>query len=222
MNLVLSIGISFLFFIIGYVIGSIMFSIILTKKKGDIRGLGSKNAGATNVARVFGKKIGLIVFVIDVIKPIVAIVIAFIIHKYWKDANGALVQVAGLGAVVGQIFPLFFQLRGGKGAATLLGFIIAMNWILLFIGIIVFFVIVFIWKKVSLASIVSPLILLLFQIGFMFVSSLNDNWSNPLMQNPYLWVNTIVFALIWIIVVIRHKQNISRMIKGEERTIKDL
>jgi len=78
---IINIGVDFLFLVIGYFIGSIAFSLIITRKKGDIRTKGSGNAGATNTARVYGKKMGLMVFVLDVIKPIVATLIAYFISR---------------------------------------------------------------------------------------------------------------------------------------------
>ena len=218
---VINIGVDFLFLVIGYLIGSIAFSLILTRKKGDLRTKGSGNAGATNTARVHGKKIGLLVFTLDVIKPIVSILISYFISKSnWKAANGAIIQFAALGAVIGHIFPIFFKFKGGKGAACMLGFIFAMNWLLGLIGAFIFITIVFLTKYVSVGSILTPLILLIMQIALLFIPVLNESWSTPLLnENPIngqYWLNTIFFATIWIIVTLKHSSNIKRLLSKKE------
>ena len=222
---IINIGVDFLFLVIGYFIGSIAFSLIITRKKGDLRTKGSGNAGATNTARVYGKKMGLMVFTLDLIKPIVATLIAYFISKgNWKDANGAIIQFAALGAVIGHIFPIFFKFKGGKGAACMLGFIISMNWLLAIIGAILFLIIVMSSRYVSLGSILTPFILLLLQIALLFIPVLNEPWSTPLMNenaiNSHYWLNTIFFAMIWIMVVIKHIPNIKRLFLKKESKFK--
>jgi len=222
---IINIGVDFLFLVIGYFIGSIAFSLILTRKKGDLRTKGSGNAGATNTARVYGKKMGLMVFTLDLIKPIVATLIAYYITKSgWDKANGAIIQFAALGAVIGHIYPVFFKFKGGKGAACMLGFIVAMNWILALVGFIIFLGIVISSRYVSLGSILTPLILLFLQIALLFIPSLNESWSTPLMNenaiNGHYWLNTIFFATIWMIVTLKHVPNIKRLINKNENKFK--
>lgn len=95
--------------------------------KEDIRTKGSGNAGATNITRNYGKKVGLIVFVLDILKPVVSVFIPWVIMK---NTNAALfadmsLQFIGLFALIGHIYPIFFKFKGGKGAATFVGYIIA-------------------------------------------------------------------------------------------------
>ena len=99
--------------IVAYLIGSINFSVLISKKKAgyDIREKGSGNAGTTNMLRNLGKKYAAITLVCDILKGIVAICIAIIVGKIMKDSNGALlVQVAGIAVVLGHTFPIFFNI----------------------------------------------------------------------------------------------------------------
>ena len=110
--------------IIAYLIGSINFSILISKKKAgyDIRQKGSGNAGTTNMLRNLGKKYAAITLICDVLKGVVAIVIAIIVGNILGDTNKALlVQIAGVAVVIGHTFPIFFGFKGGKGVATSLG-----------------------------------------------------------------------------------------------------
>ena len=102
--------------VIAYLLGSISFGMIVAKLAGgpNLREVGSKNTGATNVLRVMGVKIGLLVFVLDILKAL----IACIIGRCWMDLNGAM--VAGIAVVLGHNWPCFFQFKGGKGVASTL------------------------------------------------------------------------------------------------------
>lgn len=118
-------------FVIAYLIGSVNFSVLISKKLAgfDVREKGSGNGGTTNVLRTVGKKAALITLICDVLKGIIAIVIAWIIGKIVTSVNSAyLVQLSALGVVLGHTFPVFFEFRGGKGIATSLGIILILNW----------------------------------------------------------------------------------------------
>ncbi len=208
--------------IIGYLIGSISNSVIISKffHQEDIRTKGSGNAGATNALRVYGRKIGGLVFLLDVCKPILAIGIAFALKRNagiaWED--GVVVQAAGLAAVIGHIWPVFFKFKGGKGAACTVGFVIGMNWLLVFLGIAVFLIIVKLTKKVALGSIITPGVILLVQIIFGVTATMNQAWSNPMMNDGQWWINSIFLAVIWSLLIIKHIPNIQRMLSGTENT----
>src|SRR5699024_3719570 len=110
--------------IVAYLIGSINFSVILSRKMAgfDVREKGSGNAGTTNMLRSVGKKAAAITLVCDILKGVVAILIAMLMNKIFKDSNGALlVQIAGVAVILGHTFPIFFKFKGGKGVATSLG-----------------------------------------------------------------------------------------------------
>ena len=117
--------------IIAYAIGSINFSVLISKKIAgfDVREKGSGNAGTTNMLRSVGKRAAAITLLCDILKGIVAILIALIAGKIVKNVDKAvLVQIAGILVVVGHTFPIFFDFKGGKGVATSLGVIMMINW----------------------------------------------------------------------------------------------
>ena len=205
--------------VIGYLIGSISISVIITKKykKQDIRQLGSKNAGATNTLRTYGKKMALIVFTFDTFKSIIPMVIAYFFAYYTK--YNVIVALAGFAAVIGHIWPIYFKFQGGKGAATFLGFIVACQWILFFFGIIIFMKIVIKTKKVSLGSIIARFFLWMILLASAFIPGLNKPWSQPLTYVNDWWVTFIIFGVIWSLVVYKHRQNIIRLLQGTENKI---
>ena len=117
--------------VIGYCIGSINFSVILSKKMAgfDVREKGSGNAGTTNMLRAVGKKAAALTLICDILKGVVAIAIAIIIGKIFSDTNKELLlQIAGISVVIGHTFPIFFKFKGGKGVATSLGILLITNW----------------------------------------------------------------------------------------------
>lgn len=117
--------------IIAYAIGSVNFSVIISRKLAgfDVREKGSGNAGTTNMLRSVGKKAAAITLICDVLKGVIAIVIAYILSKIAKETDGALlVQIAALCVVIGHTFPIFFEFKGGKGVATSLGILLCINW----------------------------------------------------------------------------------------------
>ena len=107
--------------IIAYFIGSVSFAVIFSRKFAgfDVRDKGSKGAGATNVLRTAGAKIALLTLVCDILKGIIAIVVAIIIGKIWTEIDMDILKyLAGFFAILGHTFPIFFEFRGGKGVAT--------------------------------------------------------------------------------------------------------
>ena len=117
--------------IIAYCLGSISFSVIISKKMAgfDVREKGSKNAGSTNVLRTVGKKAAILTLICDILKGVVAILIAVLLGNLVEGTDKALlVQIAGLMAVIGHTFPVFFKFKGGKGVATALGVLFIVNW----------------------------------------------------------------------------------------------
>lgn len=206
--------------IIGYLFGSISSGIIISKKffKKDVRDFGSKNVGGTNMGRVFGKKAGLIVIMLDMLKTIIPIWLAYFILKYTPlnqynmSYYGYL--IAGLGAVIGHCYPVFFGFKGGKAVASFSGFVIATCWFLVPIGLILFLLILKIQKKVSLTSILFSLISSL--LSFMLII-LPDWFMNFGME--YRIGYSISLLICSIILAIRHKDNIKRIINGTESKI---
>ena len=117
--------------LIAYLIGSVNFAIIFSKKIAgfDVREKGSKNAGTTNVLRTVGTKVALLTLLCDILKGVIAIVVAIIAGKIWTNMNVEILKyLAGFFAILGHTFPIFFEFRGGKGVATALGVLITLNW----------------------------------------------------------------------------------------------
>lgn len=185
--------------VIAYLLGSISFGMIVAKMKGgpNLREVGSKNTGATNVLRVMGVKIGLVVFVLDILKAL----IACIIGRCWMGLNGAM--IAGLAVVVGHNWPCFFQFKGGKGVASTLAVMLLTFPIPATICYIVAVALILTTRYVSLGSITLAALFALLVIA--------TDWGNWLV---IVWVLIISGLLIW-----RHHANIDRLLKGNENKL---
>lgn len=184
--------------IVGYLLGSIPFGYIVAKKfQGiDIRQHGSGNIGSTNVFRVVGPTAGLLVFFCDLGKGMTAALIG----KYYGGPT--LAVIAGIAAILGHVFPVFLQFKGGKLVATGIGVLFAIAYKEAFIALVIWILILAIFRYVSLASIIgawsAPITVLLFR--------------EP---TPYL-----VFCIIGpLFLTIRHKENIKRLINGTESKV---
>ncbi|MDO4618132.1 MAG: glycerol-3-phosphate 1-O-acyltransferase PlsY [Clostridia bacterium] len=205
--------------IAAYLIGSINPSILLsTKLKGeDIRNTGSGNAGTTNMLRTHGKKLAAITLLCDILKGVLAVLIAMIIDVFIKKISTtntidshilpALPYIAGFFAVLGHNFPIFFKFKGGKGVATALGVILTLNYQVGLIAMSIALLIMIFTRYVSLGSCIGagifPLLLLAFSMG--------KGEINPL---------SIVFAcLIGLLVIARHHSNIKRLLNHEENKL---
>lgn len=166
----------------------------------DVRQHGSGNAGATNSLRTLGKKAGVIVLIVDFLKGFLAVKAASL---FSPETDNILPLIMGLAVIVGHIFPIFAQFRGGKGVATAMGVLVAtFPWAALGC-MIVFMIIVFATRYVSLGSILGALA---FPIQLTF-NLWNDN------ADKY----AIGFAwLIFLILAVMHRQNIQRLLKGTE------
>jgi len=166
----------------------------------DVRKYGSGNAGATNSLRTLGKKAGIIVLIVDFLKGFLAVKAASLLST---ETDNILPLIMGLAVIIGHIFPIFAQFRGGKGVATAMGVLVAtFPWTAL-VCVIVFIIVVFATKYVSLASLLGALA---FPIQLTF-NLWNDN------ANKY----PIGFAwLIFVILVVMHRENIKRLLKGTE------
>src|SRR5574344_1831535 len=149
--------------IIAYLLGSISFSVIFTKKFAgvDVRKKGSGNAGSTNVLRVAGKKPAILTLICDILKGVIAVVIAILIGLIIKaddNTKAILVQIAGIFVIIGHTYPVFFQFKGGKGVATSLGVLLIINWRIGLICLIFALVVMAVSKIVSLGSIAAAIL----------------------------------------------------------------
>lgn len=201
-------SINILFLLGAYLFGSIPTAVWIGKYfyNIDVREYGSGNAGATNVFRVLGKKAGIPVLLIDVLKGFVAVSIANL-SDYTVGSNQFinLQLVLGIASLVGHIFPIFASFRGGKGIATLLGIILAILPCAAFISIGIFITVLLISSYVSLGSMTAA-------VAFPIIVILGFKTTTP---------SLIIFSiLIAIMVLITHQKNIERLLRREESKAK--
>lgn len=185
--------------VISYFIGTISGSYIIGKLflDKDIRKYGSGNAGTTNAMRVLGKKAGVITFIIDFLK---GVAVTFIIGRFFGEN---LIPLGILGAIIGHDFPFYMNFRGGKGVATTLGALALFNFPLTLICYIVWVLGTVITKMVSVGSILFFISII---IVYTFMSELTT-------------YNIILVNLIALIGIIRHKDNIKRIMAGNENKV---
>lgn len=197
--------------VISYIIGSIPTAIIAGKwlKKIDIRKHGSGNAGATNVFRTLGWKAGITVLLIDMFKGFIPVYwIAGLFHQN-PDTLIYLQLLAGICAILGHIWTIFAGFKGGKGVGTSAGVFLGLAPLALGIALLVFVIIVWLTRYVSLGSILAALTLLIILLLQKFV-------LNMFVPDILLYVCTVIVILIWV----AHKENIKRLLKGDENKLK--
>ena len=196
--------------VISYLIGSISFSVIFTKKIAgfDVREKGSKNAGSTNVLRTAGKGVAALTLVCDILKGVVAVLIA----KAVGEIDGVehveyLIQLAAIAVVIGHTFPVFFNFKGGKGVATSLGIILLINWQIGLICLVFAVLLIALTRMVSLGSVSAAILL---PVLTMFIT---DNYI--LADGDYrIWGIILGAFVCW-----NHRTNIKRLLKGEENKL---
>ena len=192
--------------LLAYFIGSISFSVIFSRKFAgfDVREKGSGNAGTTNVLRTAGTKLALLTLLCDILKGVVAILIAIIACKIWKDIDGTLLKyLAGFFAILGHTFPIFFEFRGGKGVATALGVLITLNWKIGLICLIFAVIIIAFTKMVSVGSILAAV---LYPILTIFMSD-------------FKFSTVLVSVFIALLVIFNHRENLKRIKNGTENKL---
>ena len=197
--------------IIAYLIGSINFSVILSKKMAgfDVREKGSGNAGTTNMLRSVGKKAAVLTLICDVLKGVIAILIAIFIGWAFKVENQSLlVQIAGIAVVLGHTFPIFFGFKGGKGVATSLGILIMSNWQIGLICLVFGVLLIALTRMVSLGSCAAAV---LFPVLTLFIT---DHYI--VSQGSGYLIYSIILAVI---VLFNHRSNIKRIMAGNENRI---
>ena len=195
--------------IIAYLVGSINFSVILSKKMAgfDVREKGSGNAGTTNMLRSVGKKAAAITLICDILKGVVAIGIAILLGKMVEGSNGSLlVQIAGVAVILGHTFPIFFKFKGGKGVATSLGVLIMSNWQIGLICLVFALILIALTQMVSVGSIAAAI---LYPVLTLFIP------QNYIVPGNYL-IYSIILAVI---IVFNHRENVKRLLSGTENKI---
>lgn len=194
----------YIFFgIIAYLFGSIPTAVWLGKSKYgiDVREHGSKNAGATNTFRVLGKKPGVVVLIIDILKGFLAVTLPFFFYDQGQDEIVNVQLVCAISAILGHIFPVLANFKGGKGVATSLGAVIGLHPAAAGICIAIFLVVFISSNYVSLGAICAGIS---FPLMVILVFKVSSFW---------LGLFSMVLALA---VVLSHRKNIKRLINREE------
>ena len=201
--------------VIAYLIGSINFSVLISKKMAgfDVREKGSGNAGTTNMLRSVGKKAAVITLFCDILKGVVSIVIAIIVGNIAKNLDRELLlQIAGIAVVLGHTFPVFFGFKGGKGVATSLGVLLMSNWQIGLICLVFAVVLMALTRMVSLGSCAAAV---LFPVLTLFINQhytvLTDGKSGR--------VYFIYSVILAIIVLYNHRSNIKRILSVTENKL---
>jgi glycerol-3-phosphate acyltransferase PlsY len=194
-----------LLIILAYLIGSIPTAVWMSTKffNIDIRDYGSGNAGATNVYRVLGPKWGTTVMLIDMLKGMAAVQLVWLLPEYadTETAFQNLQTILGMSAVLGHVFPIWADFKGGKGVATLFGMVLGISPITALGCIGVFTLVLYLTRFVSLSSILAS-------IAFPIFILVIFNVDNPLYR---------VFAItVALLVLLTHQKNIGRLLRGEE------
>jgi glycerol-3-phosphate acyltransferase PlsY len=188
-----------LFFLAGaYLLGSIPFALIIyyITDSRDIRREGSGNIGATNIFRLKGLKLGILTLLVDMAKGIVPLLVA----RHNLDSPN-LVFLVGAAAVFGHMFPLYLLFRGGKGVATFLGVTGVFFYPAFGVFLALFFAVVYFSRLISLASLTAVA-----GVFFLFLFT------------QHVWISLVTF-LLGLLIVYRHRENIDRLLKGEEHRI---
>jgi glycerol-3-phosphate acyltransferase PlsY len=181
----------------GYLCGSIPFGVILTRLAGtqDLRSIGSGNIGATNVLRTGNKALAAATLLGDMLKGTAAVLIAL----YFSNRN--LAMVAGLGAFVGHLFPLWLGFKGGKGVATYIGILLGLTWLAAIAFCVIWLAVAAVTRYSSLAALIAsaltPAILLATSSG----------------------LEPVLFGVLTVILWIKHRDNIARLLQGAEGKI---
>lgn len=192
--------------VIGYLLGSIPFALVVGKVfyKKDIRNYGSGNLGGSNAGRVLGKKAGLSVMTLDILKVTLAIFIA----SFFQNSEVSMV-VAGVAAAIGHCFPIFAKFKGGKAVATMYGFLFGMAlvggysfWIF-FVPLFAFLAVLYLTKIVALSSVLSAVV--------------NTLYIYFVLGSKELFLGSLIFSIV---MIVRHRANFERMLRHEENKIK--
>ena len=206
---------AFLVVITAYLLGSLNFAIIFTKAfvHQDVRDFGSGNAGMTNVLRVVGKKAGALTFICDGLKGFIACMVGKYVFTYllcatanpiFNPTYGA--YICGVAVMIGHVLPVFFQFKGGKGVAVSVGIFFVCNPIAIISGLACFGLLLIATRIISISSLSATVIVVSFSMIF---------WQHT----AEFWPQAVGAAIMGAIVFIKHKENIGRLIRGEEKKL---
>lgn len=201
----------FLVIVMAYLIGSIPFGYLVVRASqgADVRETGSGGTGATNVSRKAGKAAGLLTLILDAAKGAVAVVLARLALTSNYEMNW-FVSGAALAAIVGHCFPIWLRLRGGKGVATAVGVFVVLAPVALVMTAVVFVLVVWSGRYVSLGSITAAVVLPLF-------IALQDKFVRPVAGLQYVMTLAIAGSLL---ILFMHRANMVRLLRGTESKFK--
>ena len=193
----------FLFLVLTYAIAAIPFGLVLAKTfaKKDIRQFGSKNIGATNVARVIGKKLGFATLILDGLKGAVMVIIARFSFYESENLHLILVVVAAV-AVLAHVYPIYLNFKGGKGVATAIAVLFALDPSVGFLSVCFWIMSFCLFRISSVSSIISIFSSII----------LSSSFEAPASQVYFCW-------FLSILILVRHKENIVRLLTGEEKKL---
>ncbi len=198
-----------------YLLGSVPFGVLIASAYGkDLRSIGSGNIGATNVARALGKRWAYVCFVLDCLKGLVPMLIARLIVGKLTVVALSLWLAVGCAAVMGHVFPIYLKFKGGKGVATSMGMMLGLYPYYTIPGIaalVIWAGAVLIWRYISLASIIAAVG---FPISLIASIAVFDEW-----RFLQLWPLIVVALVMGLLVVVRHAENIKRLLEGSEAKV---
>ena len=212
-----------------YLIGSVNTSIIVTKivTHKDIRTMGSGNAGFTNVMRCVGKVPAIITFVGDFLKGVVSVGIAYLLMLDVSGDGAAVYKgyiayITGLFVVLGHLFPIYYKFKGGKGVVTTASVMLMTDWRVLVVALIIFFIVFLSTKVISKCALVNAAMypittLVLRLLDYNGVLSAISPLNNPPVS--FIVVATVVTLINAVLVIVKHKDNIKRILNGTEKKI---
>ncbi len=204
--------------LVSYLLGSVSFAVLFSKlfAKKDVRNEGSGNAGMTNVLRTIGKLPAVLTLVCDLLKAVAAIFLSRWIFSYlpFNEMVNVGAYIGGIAVVIGHIYPVFFNFRGGKGVLTCAGVFLVLDWKLCLVSIAIFLIITLITGYVSLGSILSmaaaPISTLIVGLTLR---------ADVLMTRTVIW-QTIFLCIIAGTSIFMHRSNIKRLLNGTENCFK--
>ncbi len=219
--------------VIAYLLGSVSFSIIITRivdNHADIRTMGSGNAGFTNVLRSVGKAPAVLTILFDFLKGVISVIIGWLLFSTIQTVDGGSVlqseiisygkYIGGMCCMLGHIFPIFFGFRGGKGVVTVAAMLAVADWRIFLATIITFGLIFLFTRIISKASVIGAILLPVYTfLVTYFLDYLPSQGTDSRHTAVYVIVATVCMALVGITVVVKHKENIKRILNGTEKKI---
>jgi len=196
-------GLIFVSILAAYLLGSINTAIIVSKKmyNDDVRNYGSGNAGFTNMMRIYGRRAAIITFVGDILKTVVAVMLGWCVFGYWTA------YVAGFACFLGHIFPVYYDMKGGKGVVCFASILLVLDWRIFLILAAVFVVSVLSTKYISFGSILCAMVYPI------LLNRLNNIINVDFTGRGIIEIISIATAVV---IVVKHRKNLVRIFNGTE------